>query len=346
MGMAAATMSTTATDAGTAALTTPTTRRTRGSRVTAAATTGMDAGTAAPTTPPTTTPPTTRHRAPPPPQPLHRVQQQAPLRPPPLVRVDLFGQCCGVHVCLHCIERLGTGAIPLCVVAEQHCLHAFFLPPNRLCPPLTILCSFLALPSTSHPSNQQTQTTEAQQPVATRLRDVFGKQDTQAAAAAIATAGSQGRGSETVANAVSVIIDQVNSGKTDLVAQSFAQAAATNTAALANVLARTAVTSRRRGNSQAFARSQVGGGGAFEGLVCRVHNGVGQVSCCSFISCFCNMSCRPAHNTPLTVATRNMHALLSALLLLPFLHPTHSLQCPTGACLCDSPLSWQPGLLL
>jgi hypothetical protein len=57
--------------------------------------------------------------------------------------------------------------------------------------------------------------------------------------------------------AATAAVKQASAGKQETVAQSFAVAAARNTAATAAVLARAAATANSRGSTQAFARSQV-----------------------------------------------------------------------------------------
>jgi hypothetical protein len=113
----------------------------------------------------------------------------------------------------------------------------------------------LSLPP-HHPSPYQTPTPTAVN-FRIRLQDFIKSSDADSAALVITNAGSSGFGSATTIAAATAAVEQVSAGKTDTVAESFAVAAAGNTAATAAVLARAAVQSRSGGNTEVFARSQV-----------------------------------------------------------------------------------------
>lgn len=94
---------------------------------------------------------------------------------------------------------------------------------------------------------------------------------------AITNAGNSGFGSAGAIAAATVAMEQVNAGKTDTVAESFAAAAARNSAATAAVLARAASQSRSCGKTEVFARSQVR---LFQCFLCG-----SEVSACIYMWC-------------------------------------------------------------
>jgi hypothetical protein len=93
--------------------------------------------------------------------------------------------------------------------------------------------------------------------IRTRLAGLLQNDNAEAAAGAIASAGSEGFGSSSAVAAGTAAVNQAIAGKVESVAESFAVAAAQDTAATAAVLAKAAVEARSRGDARAFARSQV-----------------------------------------------------------------------------------------